>query len=635
MKTASDILREFGLPPPPPGAGRYYSPCPKCSDTRTPAHRNSKCLGITIDGDGVRLGCNHCGWTGGEYYNGKTNGRDDDPVIATYEYSDESGAVLFRKVKTASKKFWQQRPDGHGGWANGIGDVRRVLYCLPEVIEAIGNDQSIVIVEGEKDCDSLRKIGIAATCNCEGASEPGKKAKWRSEYSETLRGANVVVIPDHDEPGYAHVHAIAKMSSGVANSVRILNLAEHWPACPKGGDISDWLAAGHRREELDSLIAHAGQWTPPPQAEKLPPLAWVDMSKWDSEPPPKIKWSIPDRVPLKQAGLFSGEGGTGKSIIELTKDAAHAIAKDWFGSLPEPGPAFYIGAEDEEEIIHIRLHRIACHFGVTFKDLIDGGLHILCMMGQDTALCHAKNKSGIVEVTTLYKQVYEAAGDIKPKNISVDPLSHAFVGNEIDRAEVYGFVRHMRALALVSEGAVTVVGHPSLQGIASGSGYSGSTAWHNAFRFRQYLKGAEKDDEAEGDVRKLEFKKNQYGPMSESIALRYEKDKGLFLPVGGTTEFERAAAEQAVEQLFLSLLVNYVRQNRSVSDKKSAPNYAPSEFEADPEAKAAKISKTTFANAMSRLFKADRIHVEQYGRPSRPYSKLVPGPAPDRNGGSK
>jgi RecA-family ATPase len=60
-------------------------------------------------------------------------------------------------------------------------------------------------------------------------------------------------------------------------------------------------------------------------------------------------------VPLNQAGLFSGEGGAGKSIIELMKDIAHVGGKDWLGSLPEPGPAFYIGAEDDQDELHIRL----------------------------------------------------------------------------------------------------------------------------------------------------------------------------------------------------------------------------------------------------------------------------------------
>ena len=83
-------------------------------------------------------------------------------------------------------------------------------------------------------------------------------------------------------------------------------------------------------------------------------------------------------------------------------------------------------------------------------------------------------KSGKVETTVLYKLLYEAAGDIKPKNISIDTLSRAFAGNEIDRVQVYAFAIHMQALAMVAGGSVTVLSHPSLAGIASGSGISGS-----------------------------------------------------------------------------------------------------------------------------------------------------------------
>jgi RecA-family ATPase len=86
-------------------------------------------------------------------------------------------------------------------------------------------------------------------------------------------------------------------------------------------------------------------------------LPWLDMSNWDSEPVPKRKWAIKDRVPANQAGLFSGEGGTGKSIIELMKNVAHVTGKDWLGSLPEPGPAFYLGAEDDKDELHIPFGR--------------------------------------------------------------------------------------------------------------------------------------------------------------------------------------------------------------------------------------------------------------------------------------
>ena len=306
---------------------------------------------------------------------------------------------------------------------------------------------------------------------------------------------------------------------------------------------------------------------PPSQRQPLP---WLDMSNWDREPVPQRKWAIRDRVPLNQAGLFSGEGGTGKSIIELMKNVAHVTGKDWLGSMPEPGPAIYLGAEDDKDEIHIRLAAIAKHYNVTFKQLIDNGLHVLPLLGRDATLCAASGKSGRVEVTDLYRQLREAAGDIKPKNISIDTLSRAFAGNEIDRVQVYAFAMHMQALAMLGGGSVTVLSHPSLAGITSGSGISGSTAWHSAFRFRSYLKGVKATDgeQPENDLRELEFKKNQYGPLGETIVLRYQR--GLFLPEAGIGSLEKLAREAKADELFLDLLRRFADQGRNVSDKPTA-----------------------------------------------------------------
>lgn len=351
------------------------------------------------------------------------------------------------------------------------------------------------------------------------------------------------------------------------------------------------------------------------------PISWLDMSKWDREPKPERKWAIRDRVPLKRAGLFSGEGGTGKSLVEMMKDVAHVAGKDWLGSMPAMGPAIYLGAEDDEEEIHIRFHDIAKHYDITFKELIDGGLHVLCLFGEDATLCAPTQKSGKVETTGLYKQIYEAAGDIKPKNISIDTLSRAYAGNEIDRVQVYAFAMHMQKLAAVANGSVTVLSHPSLQGISSGSGLSGSTAWHGAFRFRQYLMSAkaENDEEPDRDLRKLEFKKNQYGPTGEAIVLRYQR--GLFLPVAAAGSLDKLAEEQRAENLFLELLDKFQMQGRNVSHHKSANSYAPTMFCKDPKVQMLS-SRNALAGAMERLFAAKKIKVEEYGKPSNPHQRI-------------
>jgi RecA-family ATPase len=300
-------------------------------------------------------------------------------------------------------------------------------------------------------------------------------------------------------------------------------------------------------------------------APKSPALVWLDMSNWDRTPIPERRWAILNRVPLKQAGLFSGEGGTGKSIIELMKNVAHVLGQSWLDGVPIPvhGPAFYLGAEDDADELHIRLAAIAKHFGISFSDLIKGGLYAASLLGQDATLCYLSGKSGRVETTKLYAELYERAGDLKPVNISIDTLSRAFAGNEIDRVQVYAFAQHMQALAMVAESSVTILSHPSLSGQNSGSGLSGSTAWHGAFRFRQYLRAPTKDEAAEvdqpySDLRLLEFTKNQYGPIGQSITLHYAD--GLFLPVKEPTEFEQAARAEEVDATFLKFLERFTRE---------------------------------------------------------------------------
>jgi RecA-family ATPase len=352
------------------------------------------------------------------------------------------------------------------------------------------------------------------------------------------------------------------------------------------------------------------------------PLKWIDMANWDIEPLPERKWAIRDYVPLHQAGLFSGEGGTGKSILELMKNVAHVTGRDWLGLLPEPGPTIYIGAEDSEDEVRIRLAAIAKHYGVTFKELVEGGLHVLCLLGEDATLCAANSKSGKIETTNLYWQIYEAAGDIKPKNISIDTLSRAFAGSEIDRVQVYDFANHMQALAKVAGGSVTVLSHPSLQGMQSGSGISGSTAWHGAFRFRQYLTSVklEAGEQPESDLRQLEFKKNQYDHLGQTVVLRYQH--GLFLPERGLSNLDAAAREADAERIFIDLLNRFADTGRNLSHNKASPNYAPKVFAEEAEAKKVHLRKADFEKAMRRLFANKKITVETYGKPSNPHERI-------------
>jgi RecA-family ATPase len=382
-----------------------------------------------------------------------------------------------------------------------------------------------------------------------------------------------------------------------------------------------------RRRAGLRLVADNTKSKPPPgdddddddddasQPKTESPLPWLDMSSWDNSEPAPIEWSITNLVPREQVGLFSGVGGTGKTTTELLKDVAHVVGLPWLNWMPTQGPVIFVGCEDADKVWRIRLTAIAKHFGTTFYDLIAGGFHLLNLYGQDATLFHHSGKSGRVETTPLYQQIYQAAGDLKPINISLDPLARIFAGNEMDRTQVYGLVGHAQALALASGGSVTVLTHPSLQGIRSGSGYSGSTAWHDAFRFRQYLRAAKDDDDEPVDpandhgLRELTFMKIQYGPPAAKLTLRWRN--GLFLPEsgsGGATDLEKLAENTKADTAFLDLLDRFTAQGRNVGAAPNSPNYAPTMFAKE----GCGFNRKQLEAAMSRLFNASKIHVESY-----------------------
>jgi Protein of unknown function (DUF3987) len=177
--------------------------------------------------------------------------------VATYNYTDEAGVLLYQVVRYEPKAFRQRQPNSVGGWTWKMDGARRVLYRLPEAIKAIEENRFVCVVEGERDADALRKIGITATTNAGGAG------KWLAPYSEALRGAKVVVVGDNDDAGRAHVHSVASALHGVAAELRVVDLATHWPDCPPKGDVSDWLdRGGGSKDALREIVKQTPIWKP-------------------------------------------------------------------------------------------------------------------------------------------------------------------------------------------------------------------------------------------------------------------------------------------------------------------------------------------------------------------------------------
>ena len=183
-------------------------------------------------------------------------------IVATYDYVDEQGRLLYQAVRFRPKGFAQRRPDGLGGWEWKLKGIRRVLYHLPQILEAIARGHTVYLVEGEKDVAALESLGLIATTNAGGAG------KWQKGYTESLAGAKLVILPDADPPGQKHALVIAAACREIAASVKVIYL----PGLPDKGDVSDWLAGGHTREELQTLVEQAEEWTAPPTTGRTYPL---------------------------------------------------------------------------------------------------------------------------------------------------------------------------------------------------------------------------------------------------------------------------------------------------------------------------------------------------------------------------
>ncbi len=175
-------------------------------------------------------------------------------LVEAYSYLDEKGKLLFQSCRYFPKTFRLRKPDGQGGWEYSIKGVELIPYNLPEVIKA----EVAFIVEGEKDCNSLRNRKITASCNPMGAK------KWRKEYNRYFKGKQVIILPDNDETGRKHAESVARHLHGIATSVKILEL----PGLPAKGDVSDWLLAGGTAELLLKMAAEAAEWQPSARAAR-------------------------------------------------------------------------------------------------------------------------------------------------------------------------------------------------------------------------------------------------------------------------------------------------------------------------------------------------------------------------------
>jgi RecA-family ATPase len=344
--------------------------------------------------------------------------------------------------------------------------------------------------------------------------------------------------------------------------------------------------------------------------DALPTLQYVDLAGQLVE----REWLITDRVPMGNVTLLSGEGAIGKSLLLAQLSAAVAVPDGkWLEIEPVVhGPVLYLSSEEDEHETRRRMEDIAQNLNVSRAKLMDNKLFVLSLAGEDAMLA-VPDRGGIMHPTQLFKNLESDVKRLQPRLIAVDTVADTFGGKEIDRSQTRQFITMLRRVVLNTSSALVLCAHPSLAGINNDSGISGSTAWHNSVRARIYFKSA--DDENDPELRALIFKKQNYGPITDTINVRWSN--GVFVKGDGTSTPVFDA--DTVERMFITMLTSLDRSGRSVSDKVSN-TYAPSVFARECEVN---ISKNQFQGAMARLFAAQKIRVVTSGSPSRQRSKII------------
>jgi RecA-family ATPase len=333
------------------------------------------------------------------------------------------------------------------------------------------------------------------------------------------------------------------------------------------------------------------------------------------KPVPERDWLVPHWIPSREVTLLSGDGGVGKSLAAMQLQIAAAARCQWLGLPVMPCRMLGIYAEDEQAELHRRLAALAELMGVNIADLSDMAWRSAV---SDDADLVVPDDRGIVRPTAYFHRLEEQASAFDAGGLILDAATNFFGADEIRRRQVNGFMRLLRQFAAHINGPVILLAHPSVAGLTSGSGLSGSTHWHNATRSRLYLTRTAGED-ADPDERELTRLKANYAGVGDVLRLRWQQ--GGFIALDPPSGIDRIALNSKADRVFRSLLNFTYAEGTWTSPNPAAANYAPRTMSKRPDREG--LGKPALEAAMHRLLKTGQIATETYGRPSEPRTRLA------------
>jgi hypothetical protein len=377
---------------------------------------------------------------GGDQRNSKPAPGERKVLEATFDYTDETGELLYQTLRynfvgpdgqpvtgkdgKPKKTFSQRRkaqpgdePEKvHDGWFYSVKGVRLVPYRLPELQEAVAMDRTIFIPDS---------------------------------FAEFFAGADVILLPDNDEPGTKHADMIGANLTGAARSIRLLQL----PALPPKGDVIDWLDGGGTLDRLDDLAAKARALGDRPIRFGA---VWFSETQTHLEDP---EWLVDDLLTRGDKSLVYGPSQSGKSFLATHIAMGIARGEGVLGRKVKRGGVVYIAGEGKKGFkkrlqAYRQEHDLAEDYTLPFL-LIPTALDLYNEDGDIGPL---------IEELSRITPTMEAMG-VQIELVVIDTLAAVSPGaNENASEDMSRILKHCDRIQEVTNGHVMIVHHKNAAG---------------------------------------------------------------------------------------------------------------------------------------------------------------------------
>ena len=406
-----------------------------------------------------------------------------------WNYTDEEGVVLFikqryRTTDSKGKDYKLIKVDEAGRRHATMGDARIVPYRLPEMLDAVGKGRYVYLTEGEKAADAIISLGSVATTSHAGSGH------WPETITQYFVGANVVILPDNDAPGWKYAKRAAAKILPLAKSVRVIDLGGD----DLGDDAYEWIySQGKTRQDLADMVKRQAPLTSeaevqmperlrekPPEAappESVAPVVQIATSEplanqlanseetsssplrrtlkleaFDDITDEPVEWLIDRVIPKKGFVALYGPPGSFKSFIALDIAASIARSAEWFGHEATPtdnGAVIYIAGEGHGGIgARIKACRI--------HHQIEAGTPIYFLRHQVNLRSSEDDFSSLI---FAIRDLVLALG-VKVDLIVIDTLARAFGGgNENSSEDMGAFISACGHLQGEFQAALMVIHH--------------------------------------------------------------------------------------------------------------------------------------------------------------------------------